>query len=118
MTTFTTDINDACRLIRGQMVESTSRLSIVIETGPDEAAVVGTVDAYLRLALAALEFVQYSRLEEATKVSIGPYCLPCTTSFGAVFGGLEVCLDSGLLTESELETQLVADYFQRLSPPS
>jgi hypothetical protein len=118
MNTFSANIDEACRLIRSQIVDSSARLRIVVETGPDEAVAVGTVNAYLRLALAALEFAQQTRTAETTTVNCGPHRLPCTSSFGAVFSGPEVCLDSGLLTESELETQLDADYFQHLSPPT
>ncbi|MDB5345162.1 MAG: hypothetical protein JWP89_3539 [Schlesneria sp.] len=118
MNTFSANIDEACRLIRSQIVDSSARLRIVIETGADEAVAVGTVNAYLRLALAALEFAQQTRTAETTTFNVGPHRLPCTNSFGTIFSGLEVCLDGGFLTESESETQLVADYFQELSPPS
>ena len=113
-----TDLDEASRLIRGLISDPTAKVSVVVETGPDEAAAIGTSNAYLRLALAALEFVQQTRRKQVEQRMVGSHNLACTTSFGDVFSGPEYRITAGWMAESELEAKAVADYFENLSPPS
>lgn len=51
------DLTEAARLIAGQVAASTARFAIADEGRPDEAALMGTRDGLLNLALAVVRFV-------------------------------------------------------------
>lgn len=113
----TTAIDDVCQLVRNLINSPAERLSIAIETGPDEAFLVGTADGYLRLALAALEFVSDARAGRATRMTVDGVTVAHTSSFGEVIVPSELGLDGGWLATSVEESRKVAEYILRLSPP-
>jgi hypothetical protein len=110
-------IDEACRLIRGLIIDPGARLSVAIETGPDEAILVGTAEAYLRLALAALEFVSDARAGRAVRLTIGGVTVADTGSFGEVVETGEIGLPGAWLASSAEEARAVAEYILKLSPP-
>jgi hypothetical protein len=111
-------IDEACRLVRGLITDPSARLSVAIETGPDEAVLVGTADAYLRLALASLEFVADTRAERTERQLVGGVQVAGTTTFGEVFAPGEVGVSSGWLAGTAGEAKSVGEYILRLSPPA
>jgi len=111
-------ISEACRLVRGLIADPAARLSVSIETAEDEAILVGTADAYLRLALAALEFVSDAQAGRAERLTIGGVTVADTGSFGEVVETGEVGLARGWLAGSAEEARVVAEYILWLSPPA
>lgn len=111
------DIFEACRLVRGLIADPAACLSVAIETAPDEAIFVGTADAYLRLALAALEFVAGAQAGRAKQLSVGGVTVADTGAFGEAVEPGEVSLSRGWLTASVDEAREVTEYMLRLSPP-
>ncbi len=112
------DIAEACRLVRGRLTDPTARLTVAIETGPDEAILVGTADAYLRLALAALEFVADAQAGRSRRLSIGGVSVAGTMAFEDVVEYGEVALAAGWLVETSGDVRAVAEYMLKLSPPA
>jgi hypothetical protein len=110
-------IEEVCRLVRSLIDNPTARLSIAIETGPDEALLVGTSDAYLRLALVALEFVSDAQAGRARSLTVNGMTVANTSSFGEAIEPGEVGLAGGWLATSIEEVRKVAEYLLRLSPP-
>jgi hypothetical protein len=113
-----TAIQDACRLVSGLISDPAARLSIAIETGPDEAFLIGTSDGYLRLALATLEFIADAQAGRANRIAINGLVVADTSSFGEVITPGEVRLAAGWLTASKSESLGLTEYIQRLSPGS
>jgi hypothetical protein len=111
-------IDEACRLLHGLVADQAARVSVAIETGPDEAVLVGTADAYLRLALTALEFVADTWTEQAERQSVGGVGVTGTTKFGEVFAPGEVGVSSAWLAATAEEVQAVKEYILSLSPPA
>ncbi|WP_406699402.1 hypothetical protein V5E97_11085 [Singulisphaera sp. Ch08] len=105
-------------MVRSLIDNPTARLLIAIETGPDEAFLVGTSDAYLRLALAALEFVSDAQAGRARRLTVNGMTVADTSSFGEAIEPGEVGLAGGWLMTSAEEARKVAEYILRLSPPS
>ena len=107
----------ACRLVRDLIADSAARLSVVIETGPDEAILVGTADAYLRLALASLEFVADAKAGRAKQLSVGGVMVADSGTIGELVEPGEVGLSGGWIAASADEARKVAEYIVWLSPP-
>lgn len=110
-------IDVACRIVRGLIREPDARLSVAIETGPDEAFLIGTADGYLRLALVALEFVADARAGRARQMTVDGLTVADTQAFGEVIEPGEVALEGGWLAASAGESRKAAEYILRLSPP-
>ena len=110
-------IDEVCRLVRNLIDDPAARLSVAIETGPDEAFFIGTADAYLRLALAALEFVSDARAGRARRLTVVGVTLADTGAFGEAIEPGEIGLSGGWLAGSTAEARTVADYLLKLSPP-
>jgi hypothetical protein len=111
-------LGETCRMIRGLIADPAARLSVAVETGPDEATFVGTVDAYLRLALAALEFVADAQAGLIERRSVGEVQVVGTASFGSVFASGDFAVSAGWLTGSIADAETLAEYVLRISPPS
>ena len=112
-------LSETCRMIRGLIADPAARLSVAVETGPDEATLVGTADAYyLRLALAALEFVANAQEGRIERQSVGEVPVVGTASFGSVFASGDFSVSAGWLAGSIEEAEAVAAYVLRMSPPS
>ena len=111
-------IGEACRLIRSVISDPAARLSVAIETGPDEAFLIGTADAYLRLALAALEFVADAQAGRAQRRTVGGLTIADSAAFGDAIKPGEVWLSGGWLTASAEEAQALSEYILWLSPPA
>ncbi|MDR3619464.1 MAG: hypothetical protein P4L85_08945 [Paludisphaera borealis] len=104
-------------MVRSLIDNPTARLTIAIETGPDEAFLVGTSDAYLRLALVALEFVSDAQAGRARCMTVNGMTVADTSSFGEAIEPGEVALAGGWLATSVEEARKVAEYILWLSPP-
>ncbi|MDR3619544.1 MAG: hypothetical protein P4L85_09355 [Paludisphaera borealis] len=110
-------IDEVCRMVRSLIDNPTARLLIAIETGTDEAFLVGTSDAYLRLALAALEFVSDAQAGRARSLTVDGMTVAGTSSFGEAIEPGEVGLAGGWLATSVEEARKVVEYILWLSPP-
>jgi hypothetical protein len=104
-------------MVRGLIADPAARLSVAIETGPDEAILVGTADAFLRMALTALEFVADAQAGRATQLAVGSVTVADTGAFAEVIKSGEVGLSGGWLVVSAEEAQAVAEHILWLSPP-
>lgn len=111
-------LEEIIRSIDSLIENKDARLSIVVETGYDEAGLVGTSDAYLRLAKVLIEFVAGAQDNQMETWKIAGLQLPGSTAVNQVFEVPgEIVIDTTCLTASETDTQAVADYFREMSPP-
>jgi len=92
------DLEFVRRALARLVEDKTARLSIVVQTGYDESCVVGTADAYLRLALAAVEFVADARAGRGTVHNFGNVqCIGSGDEFSSLFAPRYVRIDYGWL---------------------
>jgi hypothetical protein len=88
-----------------------ARLSVVVETGYDESWLIGTADAYLRLALAAVEFVAAARAGTARLDHLGKtQCFGSGDEFSSVFAPRNVRIDGGWLVPDAEATENAVEW--------
>src|SRR4051794_12584428 len=98
-------LEEVCRLVRSLIRDPAARLLVAVETGPDEAFLIGTGDGYVRLALTALEFVSNAVAGRATRMTINGLTVAATSAFGEAIELGEVGLDGGWLAASSEESR-------------
>ena len=96
-----------------------AQVSTTVVTGYDESGLVGTSDAFLRLAKELILFVDSAQRGEATQMEYDGVIVRASTSIAQVFdSSCEIHFDTVDLTASEQETEQVSDYCKRISPLS
>ena len=96
-------LDEACEIVGSLITNHRARLWVTIETGFDESGLIGTADAYLRLAAAALDLVRTAGRKTARVRELGGSKLPVSADFYDVFGPAEVRITGGWLASSERE---------------
>lgn len=95
-----------------------AQVSTTVETGYDECGLVGTRDAFLRLAKELLLFVDSAQRGETQQWEYDGVVVRGSTRIAQVFdSSCEVHFDTLALTDSEEQTEQVSDYCKRASPP-
>ena len=111
------ELKEASHIIEQFIANKNAQLSITIQTGHDEAGLVGTRDAYLRLAKTAIDFIIAAERDELERWHVFGRQLAASVLINDVFdSSCEVILDTTCLTNSEQETQYVSDCFKLGSP--
>ncbi len=101
------------RLISNQQAQ----VSTTVVTGYDECGLVGTSDAFLKLAKELILFVDSAQRGETAHWKYDDITVRGSTSIAQVFdSSCEVHFDSIALTNSEEQTEQVSDYCKRTSP--
>ena len=89
--------------LEGAIEDQDAQMFVTVETGFDEGNIVGTRDAYLRLAKVLLEFVVAVDNGEATPDGTG---CPGSSAIGRVFDATcEVDIDSMRMSETEQQAR-------------
>src|SRR5262249_36636184 len=94
-----------------QISNPNARLWMTIETGIDEAGVVGTSDAYLRLAAAALKLAGAADRHDIPRQTGAGYGLPASNHFKGGLGPVEPRITGGWLAPSDVEVTAVRRFF-------
>lgn len=110
-------IIEAIRAIEKLMQSNNSELSVTIETGSDEAGLVGSRDAYLRLAKVTLEFILASERGELQEWGTGELRAFGSTMINQVFdSSCEIVIDTTSLAKSDQQAQDISKYYKETSP--
>jgi hypothetical protein len=104
-------LKTARRLIEESITEPHDDVWITHETGCDELGLVGTPDAYLRLALAALNTATASTTDPSTSRVIGSHTLAANTDYYDVFGSCDFRITSGWVSADPQAVLAVRRYF-------
>lgn len=106
------EIKEIIAKLESLLKDKEAEMFITVETGHDECDIVGTRDAYLRLARVLLEFV--IAVDES---AIAPNAsgMPNTSAIGAVFNSdAEVDIDSMSMSETEQQARERMEYLRDL----
>ncbi|WP_145283692.1 hypothetical protein [Pirellulimonas nuda] len=87
-------------------------VTIALETGEDEAVLIGTKEAYLNLALVLVKCVASVGGECIHEVGVGETRLRCSTSVASAFSQLGHVVPGSLcIAQSEIDSQLATRHF-------
>ena len=91
-----------------------AQMFIVVDNGFDESGLVGTQDAYLRLAKSLLEFVVSAQKGELEEWNLDEKLCPGSTKINDVFDSrCEVVIDTTSLTQTAQQAQEIMLYFRQ-----